>query len=66
MGTVGTKIVMDPEKGVQELASENLLILLRDRPLLEVIIISSTLHQEGKNSLKIKFLGRIFLGHPLG
>ena len=39
--TVGTKIIADPEKCFQELISEKLLILLRDRPCLELIIVSS-------------------------
>ena len=39
--TVGTKITADPEKCCQELISEKLLILLRDRPCLESIIVSS-------------------------
>ena len=39
--TVGTKIIADPEKCFRELISEKLLILLRDRPCLELIIISS-------------------------
>ena len=38
--TVGTKIIADPEKCFQELISEKLLILLRDRPCLELIIVS--------------------------
>ena len=38
--TVGTKIIVDPEKCVQELISEKLLILLRDRPCLQLIIVS--------------------------
>ena len=37
MITVGTKIIVDPEKS----ASRKLLILLRDRPCLELIIVSS-------------------------
>ena len=40
-GTVGTKIIADPEKCFQELISEKLLILLRDWPSLELIIVSS-------------------------
>ena len=39
--TVETKILADPEKGFQELISEKLLTLLRDRPCLELIIVSS-------------------------
>ena len=39
--TVGTKIIADPEKCFQELISEKLQILLRDRPCLEIIIVSS-------------------------
>ena len=39
--TVGTKILADPEKCFQELISEKLLILLRDGPCLELIIVSS-------------------------
>ena len=39
--TVGTKIIADPEKCFQELISEKLLILLRERPRLELIIVSS-------------------------
>ena len=39
--TVGTKILADPEKCFQELISEKLLILLRERPRLELIIVSS-------------------------
>ena len=39
--TVGTKIIADPEKYFQELISEKLLILLRERPPLELIIVSS-------------------------
>ena len=39
--TVGTKIIADPKKCFQELISEKLLILLRDRPCLELIIVSS-------------------------
>ena len=38
---VGTKIIADPEKCFRELISEKLLILLRDRPCLELIFISS-------------------------
>ena len=38
--TVGTKIIADPEKCFQELISEELLIVLRDRPCLELIIVS--------------------------
>ena len=41
--TVGTKIIAGPEKCFQELISEKLLILLRDRPCLELIIVSSNL-----------------------
>ena len=37
----GTKIIADPEKCFQELISQNLLILLRDRSCLELIIVSS-------------------------
>ena len=40
-GTVGTKIIADPEKWFHELISENLLNLLRDRPWLELIIVAS-------------------------
>ena len=39
--TVGTKIIADPEKCFQEVISEKLLILLRDGPGLELIIVSS-------------------------
>ena len=39
--TVGTKIIADPEKCFQELISEKFLILLRDWPSLELIIVSS-------------------------
>ena len=39
--TVGTKIIADPEKCFQELISKELLILLRDGPCLELIIVSS-------------------------
>ena len=39
--TVGTKIIADPEKCFLELISEILLILLRDRPGLGLIIVSS-------------------------
>ena len=39
--TVGTKIIADPEKCFQELISEQLLILLRDGPGLELVIVSS-------------------------
>ena len=39
--TVGTKIIADPEKCFQELISEKLLILLRDGPCLELVIVSS-------------------------
>ena len=39
--TVGTKIIVDPEKCFQEFISEKLLILLRDGPCLELIIVSS-------------------------
>ena len=39
--TVGAKIIADPEKCFQELISGKLLILLRDRPCLELIVISS-------------------------
>ena len=39
--TVGTKIIADPEKCFQELISDKLLILLWDRPCLELIIVSS-------------------------
>ena len=39
--TVGTKSIADPEKSFQESISEKLLILLLDRPCLEVIIVSS-------------------------
>ena len=39
--TVGTKIIADPDKCFRELISEKLLILLRDRPCLEFIIVSS-------------------------
>ena len=41
MCTVGTKIIADPENCFQELISEKLLILLRERPRLELIIVSS-------------------------
>ena len=37
--TVGTKMIADPEKCFQELISQTLLILLRDRPCLELIIV---------------------------
>ena len=39
--TVGTEIIADPEKCFQELISEKLLRLLRERPRLELIIVSS-------------------------
>ena len=39
--TVGTRIIADPEKWFRELISETLLILSRDRPCLELIIVSS-------------------------
>ena len=39
--TVGTKIIADLEKCSQESTSEKLLILLRDRPCLEILIGSS-------------------------
>ena len=39
--TIGTKIIADPERCFQELISEKLLILLRDGPCLEIIIVSS-------------------------
>ena len=39
--TVGTKIIADLEKCFQESISLNLLILLRDRPCQELIIVSS-------------------------
>ena len=39
--TVGTKIIADLEKCFQELVSGKLLILLRDRPCLELLLISS-------------------------
>ena len=39
--SVGTKIVADPEKRFQELTREKLLIILRDRPCLELIIVAS-------------------------
>ena len=39
--TVGTKIIADPEKCFQELISEKLLILLRDGPGLELVIVFS-------------------------
>ena len=35
------KIIADPEKCFQELISEKLMILLRDRPCLELIIVYS-------------------------
>ena len=41
MVTVGTKIIADPETCFQELISEKLLILLRDRPCLELLFVSS-------------------------
>ena len=41
LSTVGTTIRADREKCFQELISENLLILLRDRPCLEIVIVSS-------------------------
>ena len=41
MSTVGTKIKADPEKSFQELFLEKLLTSLRDRPCLELIIVSS-------------------------
>ena len=39
--TVGTKIIADLEKCFRELISEKVLILLRDGPCLELIIVSS-------------------------
>ena len=39
--TVRTKIIANPVKFIQELVSEKSLILLRDRPWVELIIISS-------------------------
>ena len=39
--TVGTKAVADPEKCLQELTSEKLLILLWGGPCLELIMVSS-------------------------
>ena len=39
--TVGTKIIADPKKSFRELISEKLLILLRGRPCLELILVSS-------------------------
>ena len=39
--TVGTKMIADLEKCFQELISEKLLILLREMPCLELIIVSS-------------------------
>ena len=39
--TVGTKIIADPGECFQELISGKSLILLRDRPCLEIIIASS-------------------------
>ena len=42
-GTVGTKSKADPETCFQELISENLLLLLRGRPCLELIIVSSNI-----------------------
>ena len=39
--TVGTQIIADPGKRFQEWISGKLLILLRDRPCLEIIIVSS-------------------------
>ena len=39
--TVGTKIIADPENCFQELCSEKMLILLRERPCPEVFIVSS-------------------------
>ena len=41
LGTVGTKIIADPEKCFRELIAEKLLILFRDRPCLGLIIVSS-------------------------
>ena len=40
---VGTKIIADPEKCFQELISEKILLLLRERPCLEIIIVSNNL-----------------------
>ena len=40
--TVETKIIADPEEWFQELISEKLLLLLRDRLCLELIVVSST------------------------
>ena len=40
--TVGTKILADPENCFQELISDNLLISMRDRPCLELIVVSSS------------------------
>ena len=37
----GPKFIADPEKCFQELISEKLLILLRDRACLDIIIVSS-------------------------
>ena len=42
VGTVGTKTIADPEKCFQELISEELQILLWDRPCLELIFIDSS------------------------
>ena len=39
--TVGTKILADPKQYIQELIPEKSLILLRDGPCLELIIVSS-------------------------
>ena len=41
--TVETKIIADPETRFHDLISENLLMLLRDRPFLELIFVSSNL-----------------------
>ena len=38
---LSTKIVADPEECFQELISEHLLVLMRDWPCLELIIVSS-------------------------
>ena len=40
--TVGTKVIVDPELlCFQELTSEDLLVLLRDRPYLKLIVVSA-------------------------